>query len=95
MVTGENPLFAPQISSLYGFNIPGVPLISPQEYFLVQMESWFSTVPLNSQWVILIDYYPTALSTQIIQSLEYTDGAKKGFDIDRPVGILTSQFYLS
>lgn len=57
------------------------------------MESWFSTVPLNSQWVVLIDYYPTALSTEIIQSLEYTDGAKKGFDIDRAVGILTSQFY--
>jgi len=57
------------------------------------MESWFSTVPLNSQWVILIDYYPRAISTEIIQSLEYTDGGKKGWDISRASKILTSHFY--
>jgi len=57
------------------------------------MESWFSTVPLNSQWVVLIDNYPRAISSEIIQGLEYTDGSKQGWNISRPAQILTSQFY--
>jgi hypothetical protein len=93
LATGTNPLFAPQVSSLFGFNIPGVPLISAQEYFLTQMESWFSSIPLNSQWVVLIDTYPRAISSDIIQNLEYVGGDKKGWDVSQPKGILTSYFY--
>jgi hypothetical protein len=93
LANGQNPLFAPQISSLFGFNIPGVPLISAQEYFLVQMESWFSSIPMNSQWVVLIDPYPRAISSNIIQNLEYVGGDKKGWYVSQPKGILTSYFY--
>ena len=70
-----------------------MPLISAQQYFLTQMESWFSAIPLNSQWVVLIDSYPRAISTDIIQNLEYVGGDKKGFDVSQPKGILTSYFY--
>lgn len=48
---------------------------------------------MNSQWVVLIDPYPRAISSSVIQNLEYTDGAKKGWDISQPKGILTSYFY--
>lgn len=57
------------------------------------MESWFSSIPLNSQWVVLIDPYPRAISSNIIQNLEYTGGDRKGWDVSQPKGILTSYFY--
>lgn len=88
--TGTNPSFAPQILDLYGFNIPGVPLISPRDYFLFQMESWFTSIPMSTQWIIVIDRFPTALRTDIIQALERTDGGKKGYDISVTVSILKS-----
>jgi len=88
--TGQNPAFAPQAAELFGFNIPGVPLISPRDYFLVQMESWFTAIPNTSQWVIVIDNYPQALRTNIIQGLERHDGSRKGFDIDAAKNILNS-----
>jgi hypothetical protein len=90
LFTGTNPSFAPQIAELFGFNVPGVPLISPRDYFLFQMESWFTAIPMSTQWVIVIDNYPTALRSDIIQGLERVDGARKGFDISVPVGILKS-----
>jgi len=90
LAKGTNASFAPQAVNLFGFNIPGVPIISPRDYFLVQMESWFTAIPNSSQWIIVIDNYPIALRTSIIQSLERIDGTKKGFDIDGARGILTS-----
>ena len=87
---GTNPLFAPQVTNLFGFNIPGVPLISVRDYFLTQMESWFTSIPMATQWIVVIDRYPPALRTSIIQSLERTDGSKKGFDIDSAANILKS-----
>ena len=87
---GTNPLFAPQVTNLFGFNIPGVPLISVRDYFLTQMESWFTSIPMATQWIVVIDRYPPALRTSIIQSLERTDGSKKGFNIDSAVNILKS-----
>jgi hypothetical protein len=87
---GTNPSFAPQITELFGFNIPGVPLISPRDYFLFQMESWFTAIPMSTQWVIVIDNYPPALRTDIIQGLEIVDGSKKGWDISTTVSILKS-----
>jgi hypothetical protein len=88
--TGNNPSFAPQVINLFGFNLPGVPLISPRDYFLVQMESWFTAIPMSTQWVIVIDNYPYALRTNIIQGLERTDGGKRGFDISAAATILNS-----
>lgn len=88
--TGSNPLFAPQVTSLFGLNIPGVPIISTRDYFLTQMESWFTAIPMSTQWIVLIDRYPPGLNTSIIQSLERIDGSKTGFDIDGAKNILTS-----
>lgn len=90
LFTGTNPSFAPQITDLFGFNIPGVPLISVRDYFLVQMESWFTSIPNSTQWIIVIDKYPSALRTSVIQGLERTSGNKKGFDIDSAKNILAS-----
>lgn len=90
LIDGTNPAFAPQVTSLFGFNIPGVPLISPRDYFLVQMESWFTALPQSTQWIVVIDRYPPALRTSLIQGLERIDGSKKGFNIDTAVNILKS-----
>jgi len=90
VTTGQNPLFAPQAANILGFNIPGIPLISARDYFLTQMESWFSTVPLTTQWVVIINSFPTCLNTNTLQALERVDGAKKAFDIDRVKSILAS-----
>ena len=87
---GTNPLSQPQITSLFGFNIPGVPLISTRDYFLLQLQSWLTSIPLQTQWIAIIDSFPYALRTSIIQGLERTDGAKKGFDIDQAKTLLTS-----
>lgn len=90
LFTGTNPSFAPQITDLFGFNIPGVPLISVRDYFLVQMESWFTSIPNSSQWIIVIDKYPPALQSSVIQGLERVDGSRKGYDISTAKNILAS-----
>lgn len=90
LATGQNPLFAPQVTNLFGFNIPGVPIVSVRDYFLFQMESWFTSIPNSSQWCVVIDNYPQGLRTNLIQGLERTDGSKKGFDIDTAKTILAS-----
>jgi len=87
---GTNPLSQPQITSLLGFNIPGVPLISTRDYFLLQLQSWLTSIPLQTQWIAVIDSFPYALRTELLQSLERTDGSKKGYDIDRARSLLTS-----
>lgn len=90
LVTGSNPLNAPQIADVFGFNIPGLPIVSTRDYFLTQMESWFTAIPMSTQWIVLFDKYPPGLKTSIIQGLERTDGSKSGFDIDTSKNILTS-----
>jgi hypothetical protein len=93
LATGTNPLFAPQIAQLFGLNIPGLPLISPRNYFLQQLSSWFSAIPMSTQWIVLVDAYPAGLNTSLIQSLERTDGDKSGFDIDAAKNLLTNYGY--
>ena len=90
LLDGTNPAFSPQITELFGFNIPGVPLISVRDYFLVQMESWFTSIPTSTQWIIVIDRYPPALRSSLIQGLERIDGSKRGYNIDTAVNILKS-----
>lgn len=87
---GTNPLSQPQITDLLGFNIPGVPLISTRDYFLLQMESWLTSIPTQSQWIAIIDSYPAALNNTLLQNLERTDGARKGYNIDQAKTVLTS-----
>ncbi len=90
LFTGTNPPFAPQISNLVGFNIPGKPLISARDYFLAQMTSWASTVPMTTQWIVVLERFPTALNSTFIQSLERVDAGRQGFDITPAVELLKS-----
>lgn len=87
---GTNPLSQPQISELIGFNIPGVPLVSTRDYFLLQLQSWLTSIPLQTQWIAVIDTFPLCLRTDLIQALERTDGGRKGFDIDQAKTLLTT-----
>lgn len=90
LLTGENPLSNPSITSLFGFTVPGTPLISSRDYFLSQMESWFTTVPMRTQWMVLIQSYPTLLTTSVLQNLERTEGNFNNFNISQAVSILKS-----
>jgi len=90
LFTGVNPPFAPQITQLIGFNIPGKPLISARDYFLAQMDSWLTTNPMTTQWIVVIERFPTALQSSFIQALERTDGSRQGFDISTAVNALKS-----
>ena len=54
------------------------------------MESWFTSIPLQTQWVVLVNGYPTCLTTSILQGLERTEGNSKGYDIDQAKNILTA-----
>jgi hypothetical protein len=87
---GINPLSQPQITDILGFNIPGVPLISTRDYFLLQLQSWLTAIPLQTQWIAVIDSFPYCLRTEILQNMERSDGGKKSYDIDRAKAILTS-----
>jgi len=90
IVNGTNPLSQPQATSLFGFNIPGVPLISTRDYFLLQLQSWLTTIPLQSQWIAVIETFPAVLNTNFLQSLERTDAGMKGYDISIAKTLLTS-----
>ena len=70
LLTGQNPLAQPQITSVFGFSVPGTPLISTRDFFLSQMESWFSAIPLRTQCMLLIQGYPALLQTQVVHSLK-------------------------
>jgi hypothetical protein len=54
------------------------------------MESWFTTVPMRTQWMVLIENYPVLLQTSVIQNLERTEGNYHNFDISQAVSILKS-----
>lgn len=90
LLTGQNPLSQPSVTSVFGFTVPGTPLISTRDFFLTQMESWFTTIPLRTQWMLLIQGYPQLLQTQVIQSLEDRQGNINNFDISQAVSILKS-----
>jgi hypothetical protein len=88
--TGRNPLTQPQVGELFGFNIQGAPLVSTRDYFLLQLESWLTAVPLQSQWIVLIQPFPSCINTNILQGLERTGGDLKNFNVDRARGLLAS-----
>jgi hypothetical protein len=93
VLTGRNPLTQPQLGTLFGFNVPGKPLISTRDYFLLQLESWLSSVPLQSQWIILIQPFPSCINTKILQGLERTGGNSLNYNINEAKNILTSYPY--
>jgi len=88
--TGTNSLIAPQITNIFGYTIPGIPLISARDYFIAQMESWLTAIPLKTQWLVLIQGYPKALTTQTLQMLERTEGNTHNFNINSAVTKLKS-----
>jgi hypothetical protein len=88
--SGRNPLTQPQVGELFGFNIQGAPLVSTRDYFLLQLESWLTAIPLQSQWIVLIQPFPLCINTDILQGLERTGGDNKNFDVSRAKNILTS-----
>jgi hypothetical protein len=90
LFTGKNPLTQPQVGELFGFNIQGTPLISTRDYFLTQLESWLTALPLQSQWIILIQSFPSCINTNILQGLERTGGDYNNFDINQAKNLLTS-----
>lgn len=90
VAAGTNPLIAPQLTNLFGFTVPGIPLISARDFFLLQMESWLTSIPLKTQWLVVIQGYPAALKTQTLQALELTGGNIHNYDINTAVRILKS-----
>lgn len=66
--------------NILGINIPGKPVISTTDYFLVQMESWFTAIPRNTHWVVLIERFPPALTTGMIKKLENVDASDTSWD---------------
>lgn len=90
LFNGRNPLTQPQVGELFGFNIQGAPIVSTRDYFLLQMESWITAIPLQSQWIVLIQPFPTCINSDILQGLERTGGDYKNHDIDRAKNILIS-----
>jgi hypothetical protein len=74
LINGQNPPTQPQIANILGFNLPGVPLFSSRDYFLIQLQSWLSTPSLQSQWIVVFDDFPPPLSNRILSNLERTNG---------------------
>lgn len=88
--TGTNPPFAPQYGTVVT-NVPAVPLISVRDTFLTQLQSWFTMVPMSTQWIVLIDRLPSRLTSSVLQTLEPIDGGRHGFDIDLAKAVTYNQ----
>mgnify|MGYP003111150267 CR=1 FL=1 len=67
--------------SLFGTNLPGAPLISFRDTFLKSLSQWNTSIPLNTQFIILIDNFPVGLTTQVLRELEPVVNST-GFDIN-------------
>lgn len=67
--------------SLLGTNLPGSPLVSFRDSFLRSLSQWNTSIPLNTQFIVLIDNFPPGLTTQVLQNLEPIVHST-GFDID-------------
>lgn len=67
--------------SLFGTNLPGAPLISFRDTFLKSLSQWNTSIPLNTQFIVLIDNFPLGLTTRVMRDLEPVVNST-GFDID-------------
>lgn len=76
---------------LFGTNVPLWPLLNYRDHFLRMLETWSGSIPLQFQWLVLIERFPTALYSDLLQQLEPgKDGEKKGWNIKKNVGVSTS-----
>ena len=75
--------------SLFGTNLPFTPLISFRERFLDSLDQWNTSIPLNTQFIVLIDNFPLGLTTNVLQNLEPIV-QRTGFDINLPKATLTN-----
>lgn len=66
------------------------PGITPIPYFLQQLENWHTSIPMRTQWVVVIQQYPELLNTEVIQNLERTFGRSTANGVDEAVAVLTS-----
>lgn len=69
--------------------IPGYPLVSFRDYFLVTMESWITSIPLRTQFIALFESFPETLTSQTIRTLEPVVGSNE-WNIDRAVKVSTA-----
>lgn len=90
LLNGTNSVTQPQLANIFGFNIPGIPLVSMRDYFLLNMESWISAIPLQSQWIAVIDPYPNALNSILLKTLERTEGNNNAYNINAAKVALTN-----
>jgi hypothetical protein len=67
--------------SLFGTNLPGSPLVSFRDSFLRSLSQWNTSIPLNTQFIVLIDTFPPGLTTQVLRDLEPVVSSQ-GFDIN-------------
>jgi hypothetical protein len=94
--TGRNILNNPggPAAEIFGTNVPLVPLISYRNHFLRMMSTWSGSIPNQFMWIMLIDHFPPALSTAMLQTMEPVgDGDKIGNNIDKNVQTTTSYMY--
>jgi hypothetical protein len=75
--------------SLFGTNLPFTPLISFRDRFLDSLDQWNTSIPLNTQFIVLIDNFPLGLTTNVLQNLEPIV-QRTGFDINLPKATLTN-----
>lgn len=87
-VLRNGTLQSPRLGTTFLGNIPSIPVVSPQSYFLQQMESWISSPSNSSQWVLLFDDFPKTLKTEVLRELEYHRG--EGWNV--PYTQLTNYF---
>jgi hypothetical protein len=69
-ILNKGGLGSPQIGTTVLGNIPSIPIVSPRNYFLQQMESWISAPSHATQWIVLFDSFPKTLKTEVLQELE-------------------------
>tara|TARA_R110001592_G_scaffold147004_1_gene371400 strand:- start:615 stop:1460 length:846 start_codon:yes stop_codon:yes gene_type:complete len=69
--------------SLFGTNLPGTPLVSFRDSFLNSLSQWNTSIPLNTQFIVLIDNFPIGLTTKVLRDLEPVVQST-GFDINLP-----------
>lgn len=87
-ILNRGGLGSPQIGTTVLGNLPSIPIISPRNYFLQQMESWISSPSNSSQWILLFDSFPNILKDEVLKELEPQRG--EGWNI--PYKQLTNYF---
>lgn len=76
---------------LFGTNVPLTPLVSFRNHFLRQLSTWSGSIPNTFQFLVLIDHFPAAVSTAMLQKVEPTgDGDGVQNNIDKNLAVTTS-----